>query len=274
MDEKNELRNFYLTEINEIIEESFESFEKEDFKKSLKILKIDIEFIIDLFFKNENCLTNLFLNPDFSSINKDQTVQNFIDQNFENLSIPEFEKIFLYFRRIVIIVYTKYKTKYDLELKSENEFYKENMSLLNERFVGNEIKSNIKLNSFTKFRFKGKFNNNSTILFTNLRDLKKIDSTTIIDNFEIIFSIRKYNKQFKKVNWVASIYQLKKLIKLMMDKQILENDVNYLDTIIDCFKLKNEDITKQKLDARGEPRSIEYQNTLLVESFKLKTTEN
>ena len=57
----------------------------------------------------------------------------------------------------------------------------------------------------------------------------------------------------------------------MINKKIIYDDINYLDTIINCFLLKGKEITKKKLDARGKPHTIEYQINLLETIFIDKT---
>jgi hypothetical protein len=56
-----------------------------------------------------------------------------------------------------------------------------------------------------------------------------------------------------------------------MKHKILDNDINYLSTIENCFQLKGQDLSRKKLDARGKPHTIEYQKNLLETIFIDKT---
>lgn len=273
MDEKFEKMLLMWKEINDVIEQDLSLYDRNEFNRILKILKVDTWFIIVFVFKNEIILTSNFENLNLSKLDKDHDLlklyKEFIgDSKIKNIDFNIFQ---LLIRKILVIGFSKNNLHNDNDFKPFFEKYKTNLFLLDERLKETENAPKIIMPSFTKFKFEKNYGKSCTNFLMELKKLKKIDKNTSIDNFEIIFSIKKLNNKFQKINWTASIYQLKNLIRLMMHKQIIKNDINYLDTIIDCFKLKNEEITKQKLDARGESHTIEYQKDLLIKTFELKT---
>lgn len=189
------------------------------------------------------------------------------------LKLDESSSILLtaYFRRITSIVFSKYKNDYVEITKPISDLYRENTFFIEERFKGIDISIKTNPPVINRFKFEKNYKNYCTNFYVALKKMGKIDADTTNENFEIIFSLKITNKNFKKVNWIDSVFQLKNLIVLMMKYKILDNDINYLSTIENCFQLKGQDLSRKKLDARGKPHTIEYQINLLEKIFIDKT---
>lgn len=285
MDKNFEMKLLVWGELNRIISEDLSDADKEDLAKLMDILKIDTWFVVVFFFKNENLLLDFLLDLDLSRLNKDPKLiklyNDFVGDS--KISSLQFKRLQEIFRSISVIVFSNKAFRKDPVLKIFYDLHKDNLFLIDERLNGinldsaveskpeSENRTEAKTLLFTRFMFLENHDKKEFIFFKALKDKKKIDINTLEEDFKVVFSTHKISKKFKKVNWIGSIFQLKKIIKIMINKKIIYDDINYLDTIINCFLLKGKEITKKKLDARGKPHTIEYQINLLETIFMYKT---
>lgn len=273
MDQKFELQILVWTEIDRIILENFTTSEKKELEKTMKLFKINTWFIVVYFFKNENYFIDKFLEFDIADLNNDPILKK-LTEDFMGTSknkILELKKLQKDFRKIATFALTNKAISNKKEFQTFIQLYHQNMFFLDERLNGIEVEiiSKEQNKPFTKFKFAKPYSKSCYDFYKVLKKNKKIDLITLEDHFEMIFSLRKVNAKFKKINWISSIYQLKNLIDLMIKKNILEKDVDYLNTIANCFLIKNEELTVKKLDPRGERHTIDYQDDLLKNIFKV-----
>lgn len=281
MDKNFEMKLLVWGELNRIISEDLIDSEKKDLAKLMDILKIDTWFVVVFFFKNENLLLDFLIDLDLSRLNKDPKLiklyKDFVGDS--KISSLQFKRLQEIFRSISVIVFSNKAFRKDPSLKIFFDLHKDNLFLIDERLNGinldsaleskpeSENRPEAKTLLFTRFMFLENHDKKEFNFFKALKDEKKIDINTLEEDFKVVFSTQKISKKFKKVNWIGSIFQLKKIIKIMIDKKIIYDDINYLDTIINCFLLKGEQITKKKLDARGKLNTIAYQQPLLDHIF-------
>lgn len=273
MDQKFELQILVWTEIDRIILENFTTSEKKELEKTMKLFKINTWFIVVYFFKNENYFIDKFLEFDIADLNNDPILKK-LTEDFMGTSknkILELKKLQKDFRKIATFALTNKAISNKKEFQTFIQLYHQNMFFLDERLNGIEVEIISKEHSkpFTKFKFVKPYSKSCYDFYKALKKNKKIDLSTLEEHFEMILSLRKVNAKFKKINWVSSIYQLKNLIDLMIKKNILEKDVDYLNTIANCFLIKNEELTIKKLDPRGKRHTIEYQDDFLKNIFSV-----
>lgn len=268
MNEINQNLIFIQKIIDDVINDSFTPKDKKDFQLFLKKLNTSIPEILLIFLENQQHFTDKYNNLDLSKTNE---LVDFINPLSSKLKLDGYssELLFKYFTKITSIVFTKYKNDYPEITKPISDLYRENIFFI-ERGLSDVDCKPIKNVSFSRFRFKKNKSVQCRIFFSKLKFLKKIDEDTLFENFEIIFSLKKPNKNFQKVNWIDSYFQLKLLIKSMMDQKIIDFDVDYNKIIINCFYQKDKEITLKNLDARGEIKTVNYQYPLLKEIFDKK----
>ena len=224
MDKNFEMKVLVWGELNRIISEDLSDADKEDLAKLMDILKIDTWLLVVFFFNNENLLLKFFFDLDLSRLNKDPDLiklrNDFVGDS--TITTLQFKKLQLLFRKISIIIFSKNEIRKDLTLNSFYDLHKDNLFLLDERTneisldsavksePESETRNEVKTLLFTRFIFLEKHENKEFNFFKALKDKKKIDLNTLEEDFKVVFSTNKISKKFKKVNWIASIFQLKK----------------------------------------------------------------
>lgn len=118
------------------------------------------------------------------------------------------------------------------------------------------------------FRANQNFKNCSTSIYNELkRDFLK---NTEINNFVMAFSIVKMTKNFKKVNWEKSIFELKNFIKLLMDNKFIVKEENYYEIIENCFTVNSKDIVASQLEnPKGSKKRLEILESVITKKVAL-----
>lgn len=268
MIEKDEFLEIQYLIYNLVIETELTKKEKIEWNKCLSFFDVDLYKLLEIMYDNIIPFQKININ----SVSNKEIAQPFKETLFKNV-----KKNNSFIENNFLTILHRIKLACDIKLyelfDEHNVEYPEleklnNKSLLfyNRHGFPRELKI-VNFPSIRTFHLleRQKSSFNITILRTLLQNNesflpKNIDK----ESFQIVFSIKKINSKFIPINWIGSIYELKKFINLLFEKKVIAEDINYYYTIIDCFLVKNEKIEySQLLNPRGSNKRLkEIENAI------------
>lgn len=274
---KNEYLNYLIPLLQSFIENDFSFEERREMIKILKYLKTNL---YDLFsniydgMDKDNISANITSKSlSYSYKNSDESIRIkklIYKDAVDNKILDKNLAILLY--RLDILFQTHFNNDIANNLaQKEKEIIAQldtKTFILGQRYgLNTQIITEVK--SRKTFRANLNFKNCSTSVYKDLtRDFLK---NTEINNFKMAFSIEKMTKNFKKVNWEKSIFELKSFIKLLMDNKFIVKEENYYEIIEDCFTVNSKDIVSSQLEnPKGSKKRLEILESVISKKVALQ----
>jgi hypothetical protein len=261
---KKELLKHMIPLINDIIETDFSTSEKNELIKVLKYLKTNLH---DLF-------SHIFDVIDEKNLNPSITIEMLSYSNkYSEESITLHKKIFsngggnqildknlsILFYRLSLLFQVRlnnYFNNSSSDIEKDTIFKLEQKTLILAHRFGMNTDLVHETKSKKTFRAEKVFKRNARIIFKKLQN--NFITNPDFEHFEMAFSIKKISKDFKKINWVNSILELKCFINLLMDKNLIVTEINYYEIIADCFTVNSRDISaKQIFNPKGSQKRFQ-----------------
>lgn len=272
-DKKNMFLDYMVSTFEDIVQNDFSQYEKENWNKCMKYYNSNFrDFFSAIYDSIDTDITidSKITEPALSFSNKHNlgtAINEFYEKQKPNKKIDTNFYILLYKMNLI------YQEKINLEFQDTEHLEKilrlQNKTiLLGQRHNASRELIDIDIPSIRTFFQNEDCNFNFTKLRVKLIKNRFISENIESDSFETIFSLNKISSKFNKISWLGSLLELKYFIKLLIEKGIIFNDVNYKYTIADCF-LKDEKVIKiEQLDSpSGSKKNFETIKYVVEDSY-------
>jgi hypothetical protein len=253
-DKKNMFLDYMVSTFEDIVQNDFSQYEKENWNKCMKYYNSNFrDFFSAIYDSIDTDITidSKITEPALSFSNKHNlgtAINEFYEKQKPNKKIDTNFYILLYKMNFI------YQEKINLEFQDTEHLEKilrlQNKTiLLGQRHNASRELIDIDIPSIRTFFPNEDCRFNYTTLRLNLKKNGFISENSEVDSFNAIYSINKISSKFNKISWLGSLLELKYFIRILIEKGVIFNDVNYKHTIADCF-LKDEKVIKiEQLDS-------------------------
>ena len=276
MIDKNEIFDFILPYYEHIIKNELSDKERHELHFCFKYFKIDLEqYVKSIIDFTDSVNTDLATNSTLNYVPSEEPmtiIDEFVNEA-KNNEIVNNNFILLNYRISLIL---QKMLKENPALEESSPIYQRYMDraeldliFVGQRFgIPTELKKVIvpQMRTFIKYQnVKFNFTKMRVALQENEVFLKK---TLDVNSFEIVFSEKRINPKFNKIAWSGSIFELKAFINELFEKKVLVKDVNFYNTIVDCFTINGNNIElKQLASPKGSKKRINFLKEIISNSF-------